>query len=304
MILALLTALVLAGGAVALALRAAFLPRMGAVRQLEQIQTYGFADDGSDRQRRRSLRESVDGLATLVGKLVGSRSGRFVEGEVRKQLVSAGLYTISPQTFLGYRVLCTVGTPALFCWWASATGGAGSLVVLGGIFGALSGWVVPMSLVRRRGERRFEQIESGLPELVDLLVVTVEAGLGLNSAMQTAATRLGGPLGDELRLTLQEQRMGLSTNEALANMLVRSETPSMRSFVRSVIQGETLGVSIGTIMRNLAIDMRKRRRQNAEEKAHKAPIKILFPLVFLIFPAMFLVLLFPSAYSFMQALGG
>jgi tight adherence protein C len=304
MMLALLTALLLGGTAVALGLRAAFMPRIGAVKQLEQIHAYGFAGEDGRERSRRTLRQGVDGLATLVGKAVGTRSSRFSEGEVRKQLVSAGLYTVAPATFLGYRVLGTIAVPALFSWWASATGGAGSLVVLGGLCGAMSGWVVPMTLLRRRGERRFEQIETELPELVDLLVVTVEAGLGLNSAMQTAAQRLGGPLGDELRLTLQEQRMGLSTNEALTNMLARTETPSMRSFVRSVVQGETLGVSIGAIMRNLAVEMRKRRRQMAEERAQKAPIKILFPLVFLIFPAMFVVLLFPAAYTFMQAMGG
>ena len=304
MILALLTALLLAGAAVALVLRAAFTPRMGAVKQLDRIRNYGFVDDAGAERPRRTLRQSIDALATLVGRAVASRSERFAEGEVRTQLVGAGIYTIAPTTFLGYRVLCTIAAPALFSWWASTTGGSGSLVLAGVLFGALSGWVVPMTVVRKRCERRFERIEHALPELVDLLVVTVEAGLGLNSAIQTAAGRLHGPLGDELRLTLQEQRMGLSTNEALSNMLVRSETPSMRSFVRSVIQGESLGVSIGTIMRNLAVDMRKRRRQAAEEKAHKAPIKILFPLVFLIFPAMFLVLLFPAAYSFVQALGG
>ncbi len=304
MILALLTALLLGGTAVALALRAAFMPRIGAVKQVKQIQAYGFSDQWSEPRPRRTLRQNVDSLATLVGNAVGTRSGRFSEAEVRKQLVSAGLYTITPATFVGYRVLCTIGVPAFFLWWASTTGAPGSFVVLGGLFGALSGWVVPMTVLRKRSERRFEEIEYELPELVDLLVVTVEAGLGFNSAMQSAASRLEGPLGDELRLTLQEQRMGLSTNEALSNMLGRCETPSMRSFVRSVLQGETLGVSIGTIMRNLAVEMRKRRRQAAEERAQKAPIKILFPLVFLIFPALFVVLLFPAAYSFMQAFGG
>jgi tight adherence protein C len=98
--------------------------------------------------------------------------------------------------------------------------------------------------------------------------------------------------------------MGLSTNEALRNLVARCETPLMRSFVRSVLQGETLGVSIGQIMRDLAVDMRKRRRAAAEERAQKAPIKLLFPLVFLIFPAMFVVLLGPAFLNFRDAFGG
>ena len=97
--------------------------------------------------------------------------------------------------------------------------------------------------------------------------------------------------------------MGLTTNEALTGMLSRSETPGMRTFVRSVLQGETLGTSTGQIMRNLAVEMRKRRRAAAEERAQKAPIKILFPLVFLIFPAMFVVLLGPVIYSIGKIFG-
>ena len=113
-----------------------------------------------------------------------------------------------------------------------------------------------------------------------------------------------GALGDELSLTLQEQRMGLSIQEALMSMLARVDTPSMRSFVRSVVQGETLGVSIGQIMRDLAQEMRRRRRATAQERAQKAPIKILFPLVLLIFPSMFVVLLGPALLLFLKAFSG
>ncbi len=95
--------------------------------------------------------------------------------------------------------------------------------------------------------------------------------------------------------------MGLSTNEALQNMLARADTPLVRSFVRSILQGETLGVSIGQIMRGLAVEMRRRRKAAAEQKAQKAPFTILVPLVFLIFPAMFVVLLGPALCSIMDA---
>lgn len=97
--------------------------------------------------------------------------------------------------------------------------------------------------------------------------------------------------------------MGLSIQEAMLHMLERCDTPSMRSFVRSIVQGESLGVSIGQIMRDLAHEMRRRRYATAQEKAQKAPIKILFPLVLLIFPAMFVVLLGPAMFRLSQALG-
>jgi tight adherence protein C len=99
---------------------------------------------------------------------------------------------------------------------------------------------------------------------------------------------------------MQEQRMGLSTNQALGNILERSDTPAMRSFVRAVIQGETLGVSIGTMMRNLALEMRTRRRQEAQERVQKAPLKMLFPLIFLIFPALLIVLLYPAVHELLS----
>ena len=98
--------------------------------------------------------------------------------------------------------------------------------------------------------------------------------------------------------------MGLSIQEALLKMLDRIDTPSMRSFVRSVVQGETLGVSIGQIMRDLANEMRRRRRATAQERAQRAPIKILFPLVFLIFPPMFIILLGPALILFFRAFSG
>jgi tight adherence protein C len=105
-----------------------------------------------------------------------------------------------------------------------------------------------------------------------------------------------------VRLTLQEQNMGLTLVESLRNLQVRAETPGMRIFVRAVSQGETLGVSIGQIMRNVAEEMRKRRKAAAEERAQKAPVKMLFPLIFLIFPAIFVVLLLPSMIRIMDVL--
>src|SRR5438445_795732 len=129
----------------------------------------------------------------------------------------------------------------------------------------------------------------------------VIAGLGLSAAFQLASERLSGPLGEELRIVLQEQRMGLQLLQAMENMLGRCDTPAMRSFVRAMVQGERLGVSVGQILRSLAVEMRKRRRAKAEEQAQKAPLKILFPLVFLIFPAMFVVILGPAVISVFQA---
>jgi len=301
-ILTVLVALALGGAAVALALRAVAMPRIAAASRIAEMQAYGFSQEGLPEIV--PERRLIETAATVVGRVTSRFSSRFKEAEIRNQLMAAGLYTTAPMTFLGYRVLGTGLTFTTMLWLVSAGGTSGPRAILFPLLAGAAGWVLPMTIVRRRAERRLEQVESDLPELIDLLVVTVEAGLALNRSLQVASERFHGPLRDELRLTLQEQQMGLSTNIALGNMLERCETPSMRSFVRSIVQGETLGVSMGTIMRNLAAETRKRRRQHAEERAHKAPVKMLFPLVLLMFPSMFIVLLYPAVQKFSQALGG
>ena len=218
---------------------------------------------------------------------MASRLTRVDLVQMRRDLLGAGFYNVTAEAYLGFRILATFGLTAFLFLLAIAAPSAVAIVGLG--IAVVLGWRLPAISVQRRAERRRDDIDSELPELIDLLVVSVEAGVGLGSAQQLIAGRLHGPMGDELRLMLQEQSMGLSTDQALTNLLERCETPSVRSFVRSLQQGERLGVSIGTILRNLAVEMRTRRRQAAEERAQKAPVKILFPLVFLIFPAIFIV---------------
>jgi tight adherence protein C len=135
-------------------------------------------------------------------------------------------------------------------------------------------------------------------------VVTLEAGVSFSGALRMASERLTGPLGDEIRLTIQEQSLGLSTLESLENWLRRCDTPSVRSFVRAMVQGDRLGVSIGLILRSQAVEMRARQKHSVEERAQKAPIKILFPLVFLIFPAMFVIILGPAVFQITKSLHG
>src|SRR5918912_71517 len=275
-------------------------------KTIGQIGTYGFSrrgGDGDDATGR--MRERFDNLAGWLGSRMVGRGGDSTNlDRIRAQLVAAGLYQTSPGKFLGYRVLCTIGLPLLWIWFGVTVHVSPVLLVIVTLLAIAGGWFLPLQFVKDQANRRLDEIDYQLPELIDLIVVTVEAGLGFVGSLQMASDRLTGPLGDELRLTLQEQNMGLSINEALANTMARCDTPSMRSFVRSIVQGETLGVSIGRILRDLATEMRRRRKANAEERAQKAPIKILFPLVFLIFPAMFIVLLGPALAQFLHAIRG
>ena len=290
--------------ACSLLLKAALMPRERTVETIGTIGAYGYtaasrAASAAAEGDRRGSRNVLDELASKAGNVLARRIGPTQEAEVRRLLMSAGYYATPPRRFMGYRVFAIVGLVLVWIWFMKAGGHSTAVLILTVPLAAAGGWVLPLTLLRMRARRRLDLIDRALPELIDLLTVTVEAGLAFSASLREATDRLGGPLGEELRLTLQEQAMGLSLEEAIRNMLARADTPAMRSFVRSVLQAETLGVSIGQILRALAVEMRKRRRASAEERAQKAPVKILFPLVFLIFPALFLVILYPAMHSFL-----
>jgi tight adherence protein C len=176
------------------------------------------------------------------------------------------------------------------------------IVLFGAVAAGVFGFIAPGFVVDRKARKRREQIEKDLPDLIDLVVVTLEAGLSFPQSLRLAATKIKEPLAGEVRLTLQEQNMGLTLVEALENFLSRIDTPGVRMFARSIAQGEVMGVSTGQIMRNLAIELRKRRKARAEEQAQKAPVKMLFPIAFLIMPALFIVLLVPMVIIIMDVL--
>ena len=138
------------------------------------------------------------------------------------------------------------------------------------------------------------EISNDLPDALDLLAVTVEAGVGLFGAIARLVECTSGALADEFSLVLTELRVGESSERALKRMAKRLDTPEVTSFVRSLLQGEQLGLSLGQTLRNLADDSRRRRRSLAEEAAAKAPIKMLFPAALFIFPALFMVILGPA----------
>jgi tight adherence protein C len=302
MILTLIAGIFLAGVAVVLVLRAMALQRIETGERLGDIEAYGFAETPA-REREGSLRNAAAALAARIGGRVVERAGRKQQDEIARLLLAGGMYDMTPVAFAGYRVLGGILAAVGWLWIAPSVGVTGALAVVVLPLAAVGGWMLPLRLLRDRAGRRLDRMDRALPELIDLLVVTVEAGLGLTAAMQLAGQRIEGPLGEELRLALREQSMGLPLNSALTNLLERCDSPSTRIFVRSIVQAESLGVSIGEILRGLAGDMRMRRRQDAEERAQKAPIKMLFPLVFFIFPSMFIVLLTPAVIRLVDSLG-
>jgi tight adherence protein C len=285
----LLTGLALTGLTVVLVLRTLSLARSRQRETLAQIGAYGFATPQAAVDPR-AARDAVQVFAAAAGTAVLGRYGEERERTLRRRLDSAGLYRTSVASFLGYRVLAAA-SPMIALPLLAGSGGLRGILVL--LWLSALGWAGPTLLVKRRARARIDQVDREVPELVDLLVTTVEAGVAFAGGLQLAARSIRGPLGDELRLVLQEQSLGLTPEQALRNLGNRVDSPALRAFTQALIQGESLGVSIGKVLRDLAVDMRKRRRQAAEERAQKAPTKILFPLVALILPAMFIVTLGP-----------
>jgi tight adherence protein C len=304
MVILLLLGLALTGAAFALSARALAFSGVRRQETFAQITTYGFSQRAiaKELQEPNGLRAALNRLARAVGLPVLDLLGEQRDRDLRMVLRSAGLYRTEPATFVGYRVLAAGSLPALLLLTNASS--LSLRTMAGALFAGVMGWVLPSFALKRRASRRIEKIDLEMPELVDLLVTTVEAGVGLAASLQMVARRVEGPLGQELRLTLQEQNMGLTIEDSLQNMLGRVDSMSVRTFVQAIVQGQMLGVSIGKIMRDLAIDMRKRRRQMAEERAQKAPTKILFPLVFLILPALMIVILGGPVMGLGRALSG
>jgi tight adherence protein C len=315
MILLLLIGLVLVGTTVWLVARSASINRLRAAERLDQITSYGFSDAfkaaaaatpavPAVQKDRAQLDETLAKVATRLGEQFVTRVPGQSEPKLRKLLDESGHYSFPTARFAGIQAAAGILIPAFWLLLTVSAGKSPVVIVLGTIVALILGWVGPILVLKRQGALRLERIEYTMPELIDTLVTTVEAGIAFTASLQIAGNRFKGPLGEELRLTIQEQNMGLGLSQALAHMVERCDCASIRSFARSVTQGELLGVSISQSLRDLSSEMRKRRRAMAEERAQKVPVKILFPLVFLMFPAMFIVLLGPAMLQIGQLFGG
>jgi tight adherence protein C len=237
----------------------------------------------------RVVEPAVERLATLALKLNPKTS----LDAIGTRLIAAGAAPrISTSQFLAFKAgLGLSGLVAGAVFGATVAPVAGILLapVLGGL-----GFVAPDTILTIRTRQRRERIRSELPDALDLLAVSVEAGLGLDGAIAKLTEHMHGALVDEFALTLGEMRIGEGRPEALKKLAERVPAPEVAAFVRSVIQAEQLGISLGRILRVQAADSRLRRQAAAEERAMKAPIKMLFPTALFIFPAMFVVILGPA----------
>jgi tight adherence protein C len=249
----------------------------------------------------RLLAPTVKRLAGLVTALPMTQNPDLI----RRRLIAAGLgHRLTPTHFLAIKGGGIVASVFFGIFLASA----GLLPVGNGlIFGLVGGalaFLLPDFVVGRMVRTRRANMLVQLPEVLDLLTVSVEAGLGFDGALARITERSKGPLLEELSIVLHEMRIGESRIQALKNFAERLDMPETTSFARSIIQAEQLGMALGRILRVQASDSRQKRQMWAEEKAMKAPIKMLFPTVIFIFPAMFIVILGPAMLQLLKLFKG
>jgi len=250
-----------------------------------------------DRPRADFGDRALTSILTPVASVVVRLMPRTTRESVRERLLHAGLAPrVTPDHFLGAKgLLAVLGGVFGVAVGAALTTSAAILFPIG--LGAL-GLVTPELIVNGRISSRRERVLIALPDALDLLAVCVEAGLGFDAALVKLTDYMEGPLIEEFALTLNEMRIGESRAEALRRMAGRVGVQEFTAFVRAVVQADRLGTSMGSILRIQSADARVRRHLAAEEVAMKAPIKMLFPTLLFIFPAMFVVILGPALINF------
>jgi tight adherence protein C len=294
-------------GAIAIAvlsLASASVGRAGVARALETIDRV-YAP-GSAAASEESLRDRALGPAGhRLGGLARALTPKGATAWLQRWLNYAGNppgwspERIMEMQGLGLLVFAAVGGLSGLILGFSLPATVG-LLLLGGAFGF---WL-PFIVVYQIGATRQEEIKKALPDAMDLLTVSVEAGMGFDAAVAQVAGSMPGPLAQEFARMLQEMQMGQRRSDALRDMAGRSKVSELRTLATAVVQATELGVPIANVLREQAAEMRLRRRQRAEEQAQKVPVKVVFPLILCILPALFIVVIGPGVINIMTTMFG
>jgi tight adherence protein C len=246
----------------------------------------------------RLLRPLLLKISSLAGHLLPVRIMVVLAPKIEK----AGLsWKLTASEFLGIKVLLTVFLPLLLYGGLRSAGIIPPLYLV--FVSLIAGWKLPDYYLQQKITGRARQLEKNFPDTLDLLTVSVEAGLGFDGAVAKVAEKSSGIIAGEFRRLLQEIKMGKSRREALKLFGERTAVDDIRSFVSAVVQAEQLGLGLRKTLRQQSGQMRLKRRQRVEEQAMKAPVKMLLPLIVFIFPTIFLVLLGPAVIQIMDSLG-
>jgi tight adherence protein C len=284
-------------GGVFLALENASLTRRQIQTNLKRAAAYATVQaDGQELQKGLNERLIAPTLQRF-GRLAVRMSPAGKRLELGRKIRSAGV-NVKPQALMAFKGAFVCAAAVVVVLGAGA--GTFPLIMVGlGLF--IVGYMGPDFWLNGKVTRRREAMERMLPDTLDLLTVSVEAGLGFDAAVLKVCEKMHGPLIEEFDVMAREIRVGETRRQALRNLGDRVDSNDIKSFARSIIQADEMGTSLGRTLKVQAQDMRVHRQLSAEEKAMKAPVKMLFPTVMFIFPAMFLVILGPAMLNILEA---
>jgi tight adherence protein C len=241
--------------------------------------------------------------AGAAARAMSARAPRRYLEKMSERLQLAGMSDAQPEAFLALKVLAALATALAALALRAATGGSMRSGVLGVVaLGALA-FFVPDLVVRERRLARQKAVRQALPDLLDMLTISVEAGLGFDAALAKLVANSSGPLSEEFARTLAEIQAGMVRADAFRRLGERTGVAEVASFASSIIQADVFGVSIANVLRTQARELRIRRRQAAEEQAQKAPVKMVFPLVLCILPVTLIIILGPAIILIARAFG-
>lgn len=275
-------------------------PQRGTARALAVIEE-GYARTGP--RRRARARSTVQASPHWLRAFARRLSPGGTAGALQHRLDVAGNPgTWTPDRVLAAKAIGLLVLGALGALYGLAITHSIGLTFVGLVIGMITGFYLPDLLLHNAGVRRQAKIQRALPDSLDMLTVCMEAGLGFDAALAQVARNTDGPLAAELARALQEMQIGQARTEALRALLARTTVPELRVFVAALVQAGDLGIPIAKVLREQSGEMRIRRRQRAEEQAQKVPVKIMFPLVLCIFPALMVVIIGPGILRIAHAL--
>lgn len=249
----------------------------------------------------RVIRPGLQKMAVLFVKL----TPLGVKDSIRRRLILAGRpFDLEAKEFLALQGSLIAVLPGIILSGLMIAGASWNTALMYGLIFGFAGFVIPRFLLSKKISERQKKMQQALPDVLDLLTVSVEAGLGFDSALVRVVDKIAGPISEEFERLLQEIRMGKPRRDAMRDLGERTNVEDLTNFITAIVQADKLGVSIGKVLRVQSKQIRQKRRQRAEAQAMKAPIKMLLPLVFFIFPTLFIILLGPAAIKVMNSLMG
>lgn len=284
-----------------------FEPKLKVQKRIDTFMNDEIAATREKEEDRPPLKERINFIKNIAANLRGKTEGYFSdklsskkEEDIEKKLLQAGNpFGMTAIDFHVFKIALTIILPVIFGLYGKLLGIGYIGVVLLALIGFAASQFVPSYYINAKIKTRYKQALRELPDFLDLLTVSLEAGMGFDLALNKVISKRNGILSSEFHVSLEEMRLGKTRREALTGVKERLGFDELKSLLNGILQAEKLGISMVQIFRIKSQEEREKRRQRAEEEAMKAPIKILFPLILFIFPSLFIVILGPIVIQFM-----